>query len=115
MSSIFFCFPNFKWYFIKSCSFSPFVFRTVSSLPSQAKSLLHHLEQAARGISLCINSDKTKFVSFNRDSAMSSLNDKPLKLVDQFIYLGSNISSTENDVNICIGRVWTAIDRLTTI
>ena len=32
-----------------------------------------------------------------------SLNNKPLKLVDQFIYLGSNITSTESDVfNICI-------------
>ena len=43
---------------------------------------------------------------------MSSLNGKPLKLVDPFIYLGSNISSTESNVNIRIGQVWTAIDRL---
>ena len=27
-----------------------------------------------------------------------------LKLVDQFTYLNSNISSTENDVNIHIGK-----------
>ena len=38
-----------------------------------------------------------------------------LKLVDQFIYLGSNISSNEGDVNICIGKAWTTIDRLSTI
>ena len=30
------------------------------------------------------------------DGAISSLDVKPLKLVDQIIYLGSNISSTEN-------------------
>ena len=41
----------------------------------------------------------------NNYSTISSLNDKPLKLVDQFIYLGSNISSTENYVNKCIGKV----------
>ena len=33
-----------------------------------------------------------------------SFNVKPLKLVDQFIYLGSNISSTESDVNIHIEK-----------
>ena len=38
-----------------------------------------------------------------------------MKLVDQFIYLGSNILSTEKDVNIPMGKVWTTIDKLTTI
>ena len=32
-------------------------------------------------------------------------------LVDQFIYVGSNISSTEGDVNIYIGKAWTAFDQ----
>ena len=32
------------------------------------------------------------------------LTGKPLKLVDQFIYLDSNISSTENDVNLCLRK-----------
>ena len=40
---------------------------------------------------------------FNQDGAIL-LNGKPLKLVDQFIYLGSNILSTENNVNICIDK-----------
>ena len=44
---------------------------------------------------------------------MVELNSKALKLVDQFIYLGSNIPSTESNVNISIGKVWTAIDKLT--
>ena len=33
----------------------------------------------------------------------------------QLIYLGSNISSTESDVNICTGKTWTTIERLSTI
>ena len=37
---------------------------------------------------------------------------KSLKLVDQFIYLGSNISFIESNVNTFIGKAWTAIDRL---
>ena len=52
-------------------------------------------------------------MSFNQDSAISSLNGKPLKLVDQFLLLGSNISSTESYI-ICIGKAWTAIEKLTT-
>ena len=34
------------------------------------------------------------------------------KLVDQFTYLGSNISSAESNVNIRMRRVWTIIERL---
>ena len=52
---------------------------------------------------------------FNQDVAIFSLNSQPLKLVNQFIYLGSNISSIESDVNICIGKAWMSIDRLLTI
>ena len=39
----------------------------------------------------------------------------PLKVVDQFIYLCNNISSTERDVNVNIVKVWTAVDRLSTM
>ena len=63
---------------------------------------------------LCINSDRTEVMCFNQNDVIASLNGKPLKSVYQFIYLGSNISSTDNNVNICIGKAWIAIDRLTT-
>ena len=36
---------------------------------------------------------------FKEDDIISTVNDKPMKLVDHFTYLGSNISSTESDVN----------------
>ena len=51
----------------------------------------------------------------NQDGVISSLNGKHLKFVGQFIYLDSNISSTENNVNICRGMAWSTIDWLTTI
>ena len=54
-----------------------------------------------------------EFMCFN--GAISPINGQTLKLVDKFIYLGSNISSTESDVNICIGKIRTTIDRLMTI
>ena len=51
---------------------------------------------------------------FSQDGSISSLNRKLLKLLDQFPYLSSNISSTESDVFIRVGKAWTAIDRLMT-
>ena len=59
----------------------------------------------ASSIGLYMNWDKTKFMSFPQGDTTSSLNGKPLKLIDQFIYLNSNISSTESNNNICIGKV----------
>ena len=38
-----------------------------------------------------------------------------LKLVDRFTYFGSNISSTETDVNTPFVKVWNAIDELSII
>ena len=51
---------------------------------------------------------------FNQDGAIFSLNSKPQKLVDLFIYLGSNIASTESDINLRIGKACTAIDKSST-
>ena len=47
---------------------------------------------------------------FNENGTISSLNSKPLKIVDQFIYLDNNISSTGSDINIILDKAWTAID-----
>ena len=37
---------------------------------------------------------------FKRESVSSLLNDKHPKLIDEFKYFGSNISSIESDVNL---------------
>ena len=55
------------------------------------------------------------YMSFNREGAISTLNGGSLKLVDNFSYLDSNVSSTESDVNIRLAKAWTAIDRLSII
>ena len=65
------------------------------------------LEQAARGIGLLCEHKK--------EVAISTVSGKPLKLADQFTYLNSNISPTESYMNICIGKAWAAIDRLSII
>ena len=58
---------------------------------------------------------KTEFMCFNQDDVISSLNGKLVKFVNQLVDLGSNISLTENSVNIYIGKAWTAIDRLSAL
>ena len=51
---------------------------------------------------------------FRQNEAISTFNANPQKLVGQFTYLGSNISSTKSDVNIRMGKAWIAIDKLST-
>ena len=55
--------------------------------PAQVESLLYSLEQAVGGIGLSMNTKKNRAVTF-------ILIIKPLKSMDLFRYLGSNISST---------------------
>ena len=70
--------------------------------------------QVARCIGLDVNPDKTMSMCFNEGS-LSSASVNPLKVVGQYIYLSSNISSIESHVNIHIGVAWGAIERLWTI
>ena len=72
----------------------------LTNIPIQAESLLHSLEQAAGGIGLHVNSDKMEYMCFTQSGDISTLNSRSLKLVDKFTYLGSSISSTEDDINM---------------
>ena len=64
--------------------------------PSQTESLLFNLKQIAATIGLYVKSVETKFMSFNQDYVINSLNGKNQELVDHSIWLESNISSMEN-------------------
>ena len=87
----------------------------LAKIPGQAESLLHSLEQAAGDIGLHINANKTVYMCFNREGAISTQNGAPLILVDKFTYLSSRISSTESVVSICLVKAWIAIDRLSNV
>ena len=84
----------------------------LANTPTQALSLLHSLERAANGIGFHANADKAEYTCFNQRPDISTLKGGPLKLVD---YLGSSISSTENDMNTGVAKAWTAIDKLSVI
>ena len=87
----------------------------LANIPAQAEFLLHSLEQAPGGIGLYINADKTEFMCFNQRGNISTLNGRYLKLVDKIMYLGSSVSSTENDINTWLAKDWIAIDWLSVI
>ena len=83
--------------------------------PAQAESLLHSLKQAAvvaGDIGFYMNTNKTDHMCFKQKGAISTPSSKPLKSIDQFTYLSSNISSTESDVNIYLVKTWKAINSL---
>ena len=50
-------------------------------------------------------------MSFKQEEIASTLNCKALNILDLFIYIDSNISPTESDVNILLVKTWTAIVR----
>ena len=72
----------------------------LANTPTQAKFLLHSLEQAAGGIGLHLNADKMEYICYNQKGDIATLKCGSLKLVDKFTYLESSISSTENDINM---------------
>ena len=55
------------------------------------------------------------YMSYNQTGDITTLDGTPLKLVDKFTYLGSNVSSIEKDINTWLTKAWTAIDRLSII
>ena len=78
----------------------------LTNTPAQIGSLLHSLELVAGGFYVSGN----KIEYFKQKGTISTLSDRPLKVVDQFIHLGNNISSTESDVNIYLAMAWNTID-----
>ena len=82
---------------------------------AQAETLLHSLEQAAAGIGLYINANKTENTCFNQRGDIFALNSSRLKLVDKFTYQGSSVSSTETDINTGLAQAWITINWLSVI
>ena len=80
-----------------------------------AQKLFHILEQSAGFFGLHANATKTEYICYNQNGLIATLNKTPLKKVDDFVYLGSNITATEKDVLIRISEAWSALDQLRTI
>ena len=82
----------------------------LTNTPAHAETQLHSLERVAAGTGLDVNADKTEYICHNQRGNISTLNSSSLKLVDKFPNLGSNVSSTETDINTRLAKTYTAID-----
>ena len=91
----------YSFVFVRCC----FLEALFPNTPAQAESQQHDLEQAAGGIGLYMNVNKTEFMCFKQEGDISTLSRGPLKLVDKFIYLDSNISSNESYFSVNLGKV----------
>jgi len=82
---------------------------------SDAEKMLHLLEYAAEKIGLKVNAKKTEYINYNHQGTIKTIKNQQLKNVDNFVYLGSNIASTEKDVDMRIAKAWSVVKKLTTI
>ena len=83
----------------------------------QAESLLRRLEKVAGAIGFHVNTDKTEYMSFNKNKTreISTQTGSSLKLVQKCIYLGNSVSSTVNGINTRLTKSWSAIDWLSVL
>ena len=87
----------------------------LANTPNQAEALLHSLEWAVAGIGLHVNAHKTEYICYYQTGDISTLDWTSLKLVDNFTYVGSSVSSTEKDIDTRLTKAWKAINRLSII
>ena len=101
-----------RWYCIETMTDADYTddLALLTNTPTQAKYMLHCLELETL---LLMGMQIKQFSCFKQEGA--TLSGKHLKLVNQFTYLSSNISSTESDINIHEAKTWTAINRLSII
>ena len=57
------------------------------------------VQRATTGIGLHVNAHKTEYMCYNQTGDIYTLDGTSLKLVDNFTYLGSSVSSTEKDID----------------
>ena len=62
-----------------------------------------------------MHENKTKYMRFKGEGAISTQRGEHLRLVDKFTYFSSSVSSIEDDVNIRLAEAWVAIDSLSII
>jgi len=80
-----------------------------------AEKLLHLLEYAAEKIGLKVNAKKTEYICYHHQGNIKTSQNVALKSVEDFTYLGSNIASTDKDVEIRIAKAWSTLNKLDSI
>ena len=87
----------------------------ISSCIENAQKLLAALESASNCVGLYLNDLKTEFLTLNTIDPLAqikTLSGTCLKKVSDYTYLGSHISSSENDYKIRKALTWSACNKL---
>ena len=87
----------------------------ISKNMDKANEFLLRVESAAASVALHINEGKTKVMTLNmeyRSSDLQSRSGEAIEKVNDFIYLGSWIESTDREIRVRKGTVWGALHRL---
>ena len=88
----------------------------LSNLVEEGQLLLLRVESAAAQVGLHVNQKKTEYIVKNQpEGNLITLNGGTLKEVEDFLYLGSWIGSTEKDMGTRIGKSWVALNKMNTI
>ena len=85
----------------------------------QAQEFLHSLEEAANAVGLHMNESKTKYLCVNTPrpipAPLVSSSGRVLEEVDDFVYLGSWIASSEHDFLVRKAKAWAACHKMRNI
>ena len=83
---------------------------------AEAQKFLDSLEQAASSIGLHLNDDKTKYMEINvkdnDNNSITAASGESIKLVQDFVYLGSRMSSSEKDFMVRKAKAWAACHQM---
>ena len=85
----------------------------ISQTIEQAQLFLLIVESAAEELDLYTNEDNTGYMSFiHQDGYLVTLNGSKLKRVNNFLYLGFCVYSSEKDINVRIAKAWAALSKM---
>ena len=80
-----------------------------------SEKLLNVLEESGKTVGLKVNIKNTQHMNINSNKTVTSINVEVLKNVDNLIYLGSEIESTDKELKIRIAKSRAALDKLSSI
>ena len=84
----------------------------LSDTADEAQVLLSRVEEAAKIIGLHINETKTEFLLFNHHGQIRASSGEQLKHVNDFMYLGSRMSSCSKDIDTRKAKAWSALNKM---
>ena len=85
----------------------------LSNTLEQSQLLLSRVETSAEQFGLHTNNSKMEYMKLNQSERdLKALNGESSKNVDDFLYLGSWTDCCSKDVNVRIGKAWSALQNL---